>query len=131
MIEPKVRLSFIVPGAELLSSQECDENPKENYNEHNVVVKYKKGKGKQTTIKTKVYKIHLRKSKTATQSINICKEAYDYMLSTPTEGKYNRLTKAGKRIWETMSIKDRLKMHFDSIANDLHAISYSFEVLND
>ena len=131
MIESKIRLTLVVPGATMLSSQECEKNPKENYKEQNVVVKYTKGKGKHTTTKTKVYKIHLRSHKPATQSISICKEAYDYMLSTPTEAKYNRATKGGKRIWDTMTIKDRLKMHFDTIANDLNAISYSYEILDD
>lgn len=131
MIEPKIRLSFIVPGAGLLSSQECEKNPKENYQENSVFLKYTTGKGKNTKTKTKVVNFKTRKQKTATQSINICEDTYKYMISTPTEAKYNRKDKGGKRIWDSMSIKDRLKLHFDAMANDLHAISYSFEILGD
>ena len=42
MIETKVRLSMSIPGAQMLSEQECSENPKENYQQETITVKYKK-----------------------------------------------------------------------------------------
>ena len=45
MSEPKVRLSMKVRGAQLLSSQECEKNPKVNYNKQTIVLNTnKKGK---------------------------------------------------------------------------------------
>ena len=38
MVEPKVSLNLLVPGAGILSSQECEKNPKKNYDEHKVLI---------------------------------------------------------------------------------------------
>lgn len=137
MLELKVRLSLFVPGANMLSSQECEENPKENYDEHKIIISYTKGKGKHKKEVKKPLIIHTRKPKLITQSINICEEAYHYMLATPTSQKFTKPIKTNKkgdvikRVWDTMSIHDRLKHHFDIIAYDLGAVSYSYEILND
>lgn len=124
MVEPKISLSLLVPGANRLSSQECDENSKENYNEHRVLISYTKGKGKHQKQVKKTLVIQTRKQKLVTQSINICEEAYRYMLNTPASPKL-------AKIWKSLPIRKRLNHHFDLIANDLHAVSYSYEVLAD
>lgn len=137
MIEPKISLSLLIPGASMLSSQECDKNPKENYDENKLVFTYTKGKGKNLKKIKKVVAFQTRKQRMVTQSINMCKETYEYMLETPTSPKFNKpvkRNKAGivtKRVWDTMSIDERLKEHFDQIAYDLHAVSYSYEILGD
>lgn len=137
MFEPKVRLSLSIQGADMLSSQECEKNPKESYNESVTIIKYSKGKGKNQKEVKKSLVIKVRKQKLITQLINLTEEAYKYMLSTPTSSKYLKAVKknnAGEiiqRVWDVMSIHDRLKKHFDLIANDFHAISYKYEILDD
>lgn len=123
MNDIKIRLSLVIPGATMLSSQECEQNPKENYDEHKVIIQFSKGKGKKAKELKKFVTIKTRKCNTAKQSINITEEAYNHMISTPTSAKL-------ARIWNMMPKKKRLEAHFDLIANDLHALSYSFEILN-
>lgn len=118
--EVKLRLSLVIPGATMLSSQECDKNPKENYEDSQVVLSYTKKGGKRVT---KSFKIKTRKCRTAKQNINICEDCYKYMLNTPSDAKL-------KRIWNNLPKGVRLKHHFDLIANDLNAISYSYEMLD-
>ena len=36
-----------------------------------------------------------------------------------------------ERVWDTMTVHERLKAHFDQIAHDLGAVSYSYEILGD
>lgn len=137
MTELKVSLSFFVPGANMLSSQECDKNPKENYNEDKMLIRFAKGKGKHQKEREKYMIIRTRKQKLAIQKLNICEEAYKYMLSTPTSVKLSRPTKRNKdgdvieRVWDTMSVHERLKKHFDLLAHDFHAVSYSYEILDN
>lgn len=124
MIEPKISLSLLVPGAGLLSSQECDKNSKESYNEHKMLIKFTKGKGKYAREAKKLLVIKTRKQKVVTQNISICEEAYHHMLETPTS---SRMIK----VWNTLTEHEKLKVHFDLIAHDLHAVSYSYEILGD
>lgn len=137
MVELKISLSLLIPGAGMLSSQECDKSPKENYDEHNMLIRVTKGKGKHQKEREKSLIIRTRKQKLAIQKLNICEEAYKYMLSTPTSVKLSRPTKRNKdgdvieRVWDTMSVHERLKKHFDLLAHDFHAVSYSYEILDD
>ena len=137
MVEPKISLSLLVPGAGMLSSQECEKKPKENYNEHKVLINYTKGKGKHQKTVKKLLIVNTRKQKLVTQNINICEEAYHHMLSTPTSPKLARPAKIDrngavvKRVWDTLSVHERLKSHFNLIAYDFRAVSYSYEILGD
>ena len=141
MIEPKISLNLLVPGAGKLSSQKCGKNSKRNYDVYKITIESKepilnkKGKAKGTKKVKEVLEIRTRKPKLVSQHINICKEAYDEMLSTPTSAKLARMvtTKRGnmRRFWDTLSIHERLKHHFDQIAHDLRAVSYSYEILDD
>lgn len=124
MTEIKVRLSLNVPGAQLLSEQECSENPKESYNEHKVLAKFTKGKGKSAKKIKKLFIIKTRKQKTVIHNMSICKEAYYHMLKTPTSDKMFKM-------WNTLSEHEKLKAHFDLIAHDFHAVSYSYKILDD
>lgn len=136
MIELKVSLSLSVPGAGMLSSQECEENPQESYDENKLVLTYIKGKGKYQKEVKRILTYSTRKQKLVTQNINLCKEAYDYMLDTPTSAKFSKIVKTTKRgkqvtLWSTLSVDERLKHHFDLIAHDFHAVSYSYKILDD
>lgn len=124
MIEPKISLSLLVQGATMLSSQECEKNPKESYNEHIVTLEFPKGKGKQQRTIKKTFKVQTRKSKLITQNINLCEDAYYYMINNATDPKLIKK-------WPHMSIDSRLKAHFDLIAHDLRAVSYDYKVLDD
>lgn len=137
MVEPKVSLSLLVPGAQRLSEQECSENPKYSYDDYTLTFSYTKGKGKnQKKVRTTIT-IKTRKQRLITQNINITDEAYNYMLSTPTSAKFakalhrNAAGEVTKRVWDIMPIRDRLNKHFDLIAHDLGATSYSYEILDD
>ena len=136
-MEVKITLSLLVPGASLLTPEFCDKNPKENYNEDKMLIRLTKGKGKYKKEREKSLIIRTRKQKLAIQKLNICEEAYKYMLSTPTSVKLSRPTKRNKdedvieRVWDTMSVHERLKKHFDLLAHDFHAVSYSYEILDD
>lgn len=137
MVEPKISLSLLVPGAGMLSSQECEKNPKDSYEENRLPIVYYKGKGKNQKKIKKLIIFQTRKNKLITQNINISKEAYEDMLNTPTSVKLAKAIKYDVngevivRTWDTMSIDERLKKHFDLIAHDLHAVSYSYEILGD
>lgn len=137
MVEPKVSLSLLVQGATMLSQQEAENKPQESYDEQKVIINHIKGKGKNQKDVKKVLVIHTRKQRLITQNINISEESYNYMLSTPTSPKFLKLVKTNKkgedtkRVWDTMSIHDKLKHHFNLIAHDLKAVSYSYEILGD
>lgn len=137
MIEPKISLSLLVPGACMLSQQAAENKPQESYDKHSMLICYTKGKGKHQKLVKEKLTFNTRKSRLVTQNINICEEAYNYMLSTPTSQKLAKplkVNKSGdviKRVWDTLNVHERLKHHFDLIAHDLGAVSYSYEILGD
>lgn len=130
MVESKIRLSLRVPGAKMLSSQVCEKNTKRNYNISKMNIEYSEGKKK----KKETLTIQTRKQELVSQSISINKEAYDYMLDTSTSPKFLKKVKKGGReatVWSLMTIDERLKHHFNQIAHDLNAVSYSYVILED
>ena len=135
MVEPKISLSLLVQGAGMLSSQECEKNPKESYIAHKIMVSETKGKGKYKRTITKPLYVHTRKARTASQHINMSTEAYLHMLSTPVNAKLAKVVKMTKsgavRAWDLLSEHEKLTHHLDLIAHDLHAISYEYEILGD
>lgn len=127
MSEIKVRLSMTVPGAGMLSSQECEKNPKESYNVTKLLVQ--NGRGKNST---ELITVATRKNKTAKQSISITKEAYDYMVSNEFNSNcYSLLFKYPKHVWLKMTPKQRLEAHLSIIAESFNAIGFTYEVLDD
>lgn len=133
MIETKVSLSLMVPGATMLSSQECEKNPKENYNFHKVNLQYKKGRGKYSKEKAEYIHFKTRKCVPAVQHINISVDSYNAMISTPTSKKFFKIVDelTGKRLWDTTPIDKRLELHLDNLAEALGALSYTYKVLAD
>lgn len=127
MSEIKVRLSMEVPGATMLSSQDCEKmSKKEAYDYSKLIVEHKVKKGKRLSIKKEVLHISTRRSKPARQNISISREAYDYMTNAK-EIPSSKLVK----IWGKMSIKQRLEYHFRLIAEHFSATSFSYEILDD
>lgn len=87
----------------------------------------KKSKGKKEKIT-----ISTRKQRLISQHINICKEAFNEMLRLPTSAKLARIIdKKGRREWDKLTLHERLKKHFDLIAEDLGAVSYTYDILDD
>lgn len=147
MMEVKVRLSMSVLGAQMLSSQECDKNPKDKYNVDTASVEFVTKKGK---LHKENIVIRTRKCRLVRQSLNISKEAYDYMTAAdqpPTErlskkvyltrtidkgknGKPKKVT-TESTVWAQMSPMKRLNWHMARIAESLGAVDYQFEVLDD
>lgn len=148
MTEVKVRLSMNVPGAQLLSSQECDKNPKKNYNVETITVEFMTKKGK---LHKENIIVRTRKRRLVKQLMNISKEAYNYMTAAdqpPTERLAKKLyitktigkAKNGKpkkvttetTVWaHQFTPMKRLNWHMARIADSLGAVDYEFEVLDD
>lgn len=69
---------------------------------------------------------HTRKCKPATQSLNISKEAYEYMIGKDSCPSWS---KPGK--WAAMSEKERLEAHLQRTVEHLGGISYTYQVFED
>ena len=138
MNDVKVRLSLCIQGAQMLSKQECLENPKESFNTEKMTLVYTVGKGKKAKTKKDVLVIKTRKSKLIKQNINICSEAYYHMTSAsePPTSKYARAVGYKHNgdpisLWSTMNVNKRLEVHLSLIAEHFNAPSYSYEILED
>lgn len=143
MSEIKVSLTIALRGGAMFSKEECLKTTQKV-----IERKTKTGKVYKKTIEVKVedwdkmdshtmrvtgpngsgYKtitFHTRKTKPAMQSINICKEAYDYMTSKecPTWSKIGT--------WNQMKPKQRLESHLQRIAEHLGGIVISYKVFED
>lgn len=140
MSEIKIRLNLVIPGATMLSTSDCVKmSKKEAYDHSTVTVKTFVKKGKNTKVEKEILHIYTRKSTPARQNISMSKEAYEYMIQEAPLPKYNKRVKVqlpdgkkdNKSLWETMTIDQKLKAHFDLIAEDFRAISYSYNILED
>ena len=69
---------------------------------------------------------HTRKCKPATQTINMSKEAYDYMTS-----KDSCLPNIKSYVWAKMNKKQRLEAHLDLVCKALKGTSYTYKVFDD
>ena len=135
-MEAKIVLSLLVPGAKRLTQGFCEKNPKDSYNQETIKVEYYSGKNNYKKRHSEDIVIKLRKNELITHIINMGKEAYTYMIATPSNPELAKFTKASTkkkkvRIWDTMSIDQRLKGHFDLIASDFHAESYTYKILDE
>lgn len=127
MVETKIRLSMVIPGATMISSQDCEKMSKEDAFEPSTLnISYKVKKGKKEVIKRETLYINTRKSIPARQSISISKEAYSYMID-PKEIP----TASMRKTWPKLSLTKRLEYHLAIIAEHFNAISYSYEIFND
>lgn len=141
--EIKVNLNITLQGRVLLSKDECLKTTQKV-----IEKKTKAGKVYKKTIKVQVedwdkmdkhtlkvtnqkgvdaetITFYTRKTKPATQSINICNEAYDYM----TSKECPEWCKVG--LWNQMGKKARLEAHLKRIAEHLGGTVLSYEVFDD
>lgn len=144
MSEIKLSLSIELQGSTMFSKEECLKTT------HKVIEKKTKaGKIYKKTIEAKVedwektekhsmrvanldgtspeiITFHTRKCKPATQSLNISKEAYEYMIDKDSCPSWS---KPGK--WAAMSKKERLEAHLQRTVEYLGGISYTYQVFED
>jgi hypothetical protein len=128
MNETKLNLNIILPGRTLLSAKECAENPKESYERQKIRIETveKDPKKKNKFIKSVEWiDIKVRKCRTASQSINMTKDAYDYMVSK--ECPYF----AKPKDWARMSKVKRLEAHLEETCKALGGISYTYQIFED
>lgn len=69
---------------------------------------------------------HTRKCKPATQSLNMSKEAYEYMIDKDSCPSWS---KPGK--WAAMSEKERLEAHLQRTVGHLGGVSYTYQVFEN
>lgn len=74
---------------------------------------------------SEVITFHTRKTKPATQSLNIYKDAYNYMIS----GECPYWSKP--KVWNNLSVKERLEAHLQRIAKGLGGTSYTYQIFED
>lgn len=144
MNEIKLSLTVVLPGRTMLSKDECLKTTQKE-----ITKKSKSGKIYKKTIeiqvedwdkcdsnplrvtdsqskKSEVITFHTRKCKPATQSLNINKESYEYMID-----KYSCPSWSTPRKWAAMSEKERLKAHLQRTVEHLGGVSYTYQVFED
>lgn len=77
-------------------------------------------------INPEVITFHTRKCKSATQSLNMSKEAYECMIDKDTCPSWSK-----PRKWALMSKKERLEAHLQRIVEYLGGTSYTYQVFED
>lgn len=159
MIDIKLNLVVVVPGATMMSEQECSKLLKEP-----VINKNGKYAGKQAVDNkgNPIWKIRVvpdatkcdkcllnvesaegtitlavftRKSRVARQSINMSTDAYNYMISKEIPEDFRVPAGSKERnplfVWKGMSKKERLEWHLARVASDLHGKVESYQVFDD
>ena len=124
--EIKVSLSVTLQGSVMLSQEQAKALEKEKegtgYDTFSMRVEGKKSDGKKDvqtiTVKT-------RKSKPASQSLNLSMDAYNYMVSN--EAPYF----VKPRDWERLTKKQRLEAHLKRIVEELGGVSFTYAVLDN
>lgn len=142
MNETKVNLSITIPGSVMFSKEEClktiQKTVEKKYKNGQVIKKFisstednldmmdkntiRVTDGK--TFETLVY--YTRKCKSATQSINITKESYEYMVSKDSCIPSIKVTR-----WNAMNKKERLEAHLNEIMLSLGGTSFSYKIFED
>lgn len=123
MSEIKISVSITLPGGVMLTQAEAKQLEKEKagtgFDITKLKVEDKKGNKDALSIKT-------RKYKSCSQSINMSKEAYDYMTS-----KDSCLPNIKSYVWAKMNKKQRLEAHLDLVCKALKGTSYTYKVFDD
>lgn len=124
--EIKVSLSVTLQGSVILSQEQAKALEKEKegtgYDTFSMRVEGKESDGKKyvqtITVKT-------RKSKPASQSLDLSMDAYNYMVSN--EAPYF----VKPRDWERLTKKKRLEAHLKRIVEELGGVSFTYAVLDN
>lgn len=123
MSEIKISVSITLPSGVMLTQDEAAHLEKEKaglgYDMTKLKVEGKKGD-------TEILHIRTRKCKPCSQSINMSKEAYDYMTS-----KDSCLPGTKSYVWAKMNKTQRLEAHLDLVCKALKGTSYTYKVFDD
>lgn len=131
-MEVKVNLSIVLSGSTMFTQKEIDNLEKDeqrNHYDYNTMViedKIYNKKGKLVRKQPIRLNFFTRKSKSATQSVNLSKEAYYSMTSVKEVPYFSNEYK-----WKNMSKIQRLEAHLQRICDDLGGLSYSYKVFED
>lgn len=123
MSEIKVSVSITLQGGVMLTQAEAEQLEKNKvgtgYGLTRIKVKDRKGNADVLNVRT-------RKSRTATQTISMYKEAYEYMTS-----KDSCPSSIKQFVWVKMKPVQRLEAHLDLVCKSLGGISYTYKVFDD
>lgn len=140
MSEIKLSLSIELRGSTMLSKEECLKTTQKTITTKNgrkgtvtkVVEDWDKMEKHSMRVtdnngtNPEIITFHTRKCKSATQSLNMSKEAYEYMIDKDSRPSW---FKPGK--WAAMSKKERLEAHLQRIVEHLGGVSYTYQVFED
>lgn len=120
MSEIKLSLSIELQGSTMFSKEECLKTT------HKVIEKKTKAGKIYKKTNPEIITFHTRKCKPATQSLNMSKEAYEYMIDKDSCPSWSKLGK-----WAAMSEKERLEAHLQRTVEHLGGTSYTYQVFED
>ena len=123
MSEIKISVSITLPGGVMLTQAEAEQLEKEKTGTGFDITKLKVEDNK---CNKDVISIKTRKYKSCSQSINMSKEAYDYMTS-----KGSCLPNIKSYVWAKMNKTQRLEAHLDLVCKALKGTSYTYKVFDD
>lgn len=131
MLEIKISATFLLPGSTLVAEKPISKKGKSKEQLEQLKQEYYRTHKQETVAfycnrQRHIIEIWTRKGKPATQKINLCKEAYDYMISS--EG-YTGIV--SKHDWARTSKKMRVKLHLMQIAESLGGSLLDFAILED
>ena len=140
MSEIKLSLSIELRGSTMLSKEECLKTTQKTITTKNgrkrtvtkVVEDWDKMEKHSMRVtdnngtNPEIITFHTRKCKSATQSLNMSKEAYEYMIDKDSRPSWS---KPGK--WAAMSEKERLEAHLQRTVEHLGGVSYTYQVFED
>ena len=142
----KVNLTITLKGSVIMSKEECLKTIQKEItkkNPKNGKIMYKKiidiqvedwDKMDKHTIRVtntngtnpEIITFHTRKCIPATQSLNISKEAYEYMIDKDSCPSWINPSR-----WSRMSKKEKLEAHLQKITEYLEGVSYVYQIFED
>lgn len=128
MNEVKVSLSIKLPGRVMLSQESAKALEKMNlagFTKHSMVVEEHKRMGKKVKVDKETIHYKTRNSVPAVQNINICKEAYLYMIGKECPSFIS------PKDWSRMSKVKRLEAHLNEIAESRNGAVLHYHIFED
>lgn len=131
MDDIKLSVTVVLPGNTMMTSQECEQNPQENYttNFTPLFVKRLDRKTKKPYFKKEILEFKTRKCKDAQQVLRMNSDAYDNMVSTNCPDWY--IPKGGISKWKKLSKEQKLLEHLTRICESFGGKSFTYNVFSD
>ena len=120
MKDVKLNVSITIPGRVLLSEEEAASMPYDKgYELTKITVENRRGR-------KDVLNVRSRACRTATRSINMSREAYNYMRSE--EAPANGISMF---VWKKMKPEKRLIAHLQELCKAFDGISFTYQIFED